>query len=44
MRKIKARRVRWKLQTALTGKMRNVYRTLNGKPEGKKPLEKTTRK
>jgi hypothetical protein len=40
IRMIKSRRMRWAENVARMGK-RNVYRTLVGKPEGKRPLGKT---
>jgi hypothetical protein len=35
---IKSRRMRWAGNVARMGEMRNAYRLLVGKPEGKKPL------
>jgi hypothetical protein len=35
---IKSRRMRWAGHVARMGEMRNVYRILVGKPEGKRPL------
>lgn len=33
--------MRWEEHIALMGEMRNSYKTLAGKPEGKKPLRNT---
>jgi hypothetical protein len=38
IRMIKSRMMRWARHVARTGEKRNGYRTLVGKPEGKKPL------
>jgi hypothetical protein len=38
IRIIKSRRMRWAGHVARTGKKRNAYRLLVGKPEGKRPL------
>jgi hypothetical protein len=38
IRVIKARRLRWAGHVAHVGEMRNAYKTLVGKREGKKPL------
>jgi hypothetical protein len=35
---IKSRRMRWARHVARIGAMRNAYRILVGKPEGKRPL------
>jgi hypothetical protein len=35
---IKSRRMRWAGHVARMGEKRNAYRTLVGKPEGKRPL------
>jgi hypothetical protein len=40
IRQIKSRRMRWAGHVAHIGEERNVYRTLMGKPEGKRPLER----
>jgi hypothetical protein len=37
-RMIKSRRIRWPGHVARTGEKKNAYRTLVGKPEGKRPL------
>jgi hypothetical protein len=39
IRQIKSRRMRWAGHVARTGKGRNVYRVLVGKPEGKDHLK-----
>ena len=44
VRLIKLRRMRWARQVARTGERRNVYRILVGKPEGKRPLGRPTRR
>jgi hypothetical protein len=41
---IKSRRMRWPGHVARTGAKRNAYRILVGKPEGKRPLGRTTRR
>jgi hypothetical protein len=41
IRQIKSRRMRWAGHLARMGEGRNVYRILVGKPEGKRPLERT---
>jgi hypothetical protein len=38
IRIIKSRRMRWARHVARMGEKRNVYRSLVGKPEGKRPL------
>jgi hypothetical protein len=38
IRMIKSRKMRWVGYVACTRKMRNTYRILFGKPEGKRPL------
>jgi hypothetical protein len=40
IRVFKSRRMRWVGQVAHMGDMRNVYRILVGKPEGKRPLRR----
>jgi len=40
VRMIKSRTMRWSEQVALMGENRAVYRVLEGKPEGKRPLGK----
>jgi hypothetical protein len=40
IRIIKSRRMRWAGYVARMGEKRNAYRTLVGKPEGKRPLGK----
>jgi hypothetical protein len=44
VRQIKPRRMRWAGHVARMGEDRNVYRVLMGKPEGKRPLGRPTRK
>jgi hypothetical protein len=44
IRVIKARRMRWAGHTAQRGEKRNAYRTLVGKPEGKRPLGRPRRR
>jgi hypothetical protein len=44
IRQIKLRRVRWAGHVACMGEGRNVYRGLVGKPEGKRPLGRPTRR
>jgi hypothetical protein len=44
IRQIKSRRMRWAGHVARMGEGRNVYRVLVGKPEGKRPLERPTRR
>jgi hypothetical protein len=44
IRLIKSRRMRWTGHVARTGKMRNGYRLLVGKPEGKRPLGRPRRR
>ena len=44
IRVIKSRRMRWTVHTACMGEMRSVYRVLVGKPEGRIPLGRTTRR
>jgi hypothetical protein len=41
VRVIKSRRMRWAGHVARVEKMKDVYRVLVGKPEGKRPLERT---
>jgi hypothetical protein len=43
-RMIKSRRMRWAGHVARTGEMRNAYRILVGKPEGKRPLGRPRRR
>jgi hypothetical protein len=38
IRAMKSKRMRWVGHMALMGEMRNAYRILVGKPEGKRPL------
>jgi hypothetical protein len=38
---IRSRRLRWAGQVACNGKSRNAYRVLVGKPEGRRPLERS---
>jgi hypothetical protein len=40
IRQIKSRRMRWAGHVARMGEGRNVYWVLEGKPEGKRPLER----
>jgi hypothetical protein len=40
VRIIKSRRMNWAEYVALVGEMRNAYRVLVGKPEGKRALER----
>jgi hypothetical protein len=35
---MKSRRMRWARNVACMGEMRNVYKILDGKPEGKRPF------
>jgi hypothetical protein len=44
IRIIKSRRMRWAGHVARMGEKRNAYRTLVGKPEGKRPLERPRRR
>jgi hypothetical protein len=44
IRIIKSRRMRWTVHVARMGEMRNAYRLLVGKPEGKRPLGRPRRK
>jgi hypothetical protein len=44
IRQIKSRRIRWAGHVAHMGQGRNVYRTLMGMPEGKRPLERPRRR
>jgi hypothetical protein len=44
IRQIKSRRMRWAGHMAHMGEGRNVYRVLMGKPEGKRPLERSRRR
>jgi hypothetical protein len=41
---IKSRRMRWAGHVERMGEMRNAYRILVGKPEGKKPLGRPRRR
>jgi hypothetical protein len=41
---IRSRRMRWAEHVARMGDMRNVYRLLVGKPEGKRPLGRSRRR
>ena len=41
---IKSSRMRWASHVARTGKRRDVYRVLNGKPEGKIPHGRSRRR
>ena len=41
---IKSRRMRWAGHVVRIGERRNVYRVLVGKPEGKKPLGRPSRR
>jgi hypothetical protein len=43
MRVIKLRRMRWARRVARMGEMRNTYKSLVGKPEGKRPLRRPRR-
>jgi hypothetical protein len=43
-RQIKSRRMRWAGHVARMGKGINLYRVLVGKPEGKRPLERSRRR
>jgi hypothetical protein len=44
IRMIKSRRMRWAVHVARKGEMRNAYRILVGKPEGKRPLGRPRRR
>jgi len=44
VRVIKSRRMRWAGHVARMGEERGAYRVLVGKPEGKRPLERTRRR
>jgi hypothetical protein len=44
IRIIKSRRLTWAGNVARMGEMRNAYRLLLGKPEGKMPLERPRRR
>jgi hypothetical protein len=44
IRQIKSRLMRWAGHVARMGEGRNVYRVLVGKPEGKRTLERPTRR
>jgi hypothetical protein len=44
IRIIKSRRMRWAGHVARKGEKRNVYRFLVGKPEGKRPLGRPSRR
>jgi hypothetical protein len=44
IRMVKARRMRWVGHLARMGEMRNTYRLLVGKPEGRRPLGRSRRR
>jgi hypothetical protein len=44
IRQIKSRRMRWAGHVACMGEKRNVYKVLMGKPEGKRPLGRLSRR
>jgi hypothetical protein len=44
IRIMKSRKMRWVGHVARMGEMRNVYRLLVGKPEGKRPLRRPRRR
>jgi hypothetical protein len=44
IRLLRSRRMRWTEHVARMGKMRNVYKILVGKPEGKRPLGRPRRR
>jgi hypothetical protein len=44
IRQIKSRKMRWAGHVARMGEGREVYRVLVGKPEGKRPLERSRRR
>jgi hypothetical protein len=44
VRVIKSRRMRWVSHVACVGEMRNIYKILIGKPEGKKPRGRPRRR
>jgi hypothetical protein len=44
IRIIKSRKMRWAGHVARMGEKRNVYRLLLGKPKGKRPLGRPTRR
>jgi hypothetical protein len=44
VRTIKSRRMRWAEHVACMGERRDVYRILVGKPEGKRPLGRLSRR
>jgi hypothetical protein len=44
IRQIKARTIRWAEYVARMGEVRNVYRVLMGRPEGKRPLGRPRRR
>ena len=44
MRVIKSKRMRWAGHVARKGQERGVYRVLVGKPEGKRPLVRPSRR
>ena len=44
VRVVKSRRMRWVAHVALMGEGRGVHRILVGKPEGKRPLGRPTRR
>jgi hypothetical protein len=44
IRQIKSRRMRWAGHVARMGEVRNVYRVLVGKPDGKRPLGRPWRR
>jgi len=41
---IKARRMRWADHVVRLGRMRNLYKSLVGKPDGKRPLGRSRRR
>jgi hypothetical protein len=44
IRMLKSMRMRWAGNVARMGEKRNAYRILVGKPEGKRPLERSRRR
>jgi hypothetical protein len=44
IRVVKSRRVRWVGHIARMGEMRNAYKIMVGRPEGKRPIEKPRRR
>jgi hypothetical protein len=44
IRMVKSRRMKWAGHVAHMGEKRNTYRILVGKPEGKRPLERSRRR